>query len=99
MGFWKVLGGILLEQYIDGLIKATPFLEPIADIITTVIIGGITGISITFIVFAIDKIDLFKVNYNENQKQITKKTETAIEVLFEKGDSMISELNLASSEK
>jgi len=90
-------GGIFLEQYIDSLIKATPFLEPIADIITTVIIGGITGLSITFIVFAIDKIDLFKVNYNENQKQITKKIEAEIEVLFEKGNSIVTELNLASS--
>jgi len=87
-----ITGGILLEQHIDNLIKATPFLEPIADIITTILVGGITGLATTFIVFAIDKIDLFKVNANENQKKISELLGNEIEKFFEKGTSIILEL-------
>ena len=47
--------GVILEEYVDDLIKTTVFLEPFADVLTTILIGGITGIAISLAVYYIDK--------------------------------------------
>lgn len=52
-----ISGGILLEQQLEIYLKAIPF----ADLISTVIVGIITGLSTALLVFLIDKIDLLKV--------------------------------------
>lgn len=88
-----VAGGIAVEQYIDNMIKLTPFLEPFADIITTILVGGLTGLASTFIVYAIDKIDLFKVNASEEHNFIIKNLEKNIERMFEEGEEVIGELS------
>ena len=47
--------GVILEEYVDSLIKTTVFLEPFSDILTTILIGGITGIAVSMTVYYIDK--------------------------------------------
>jgi hypothetical protein len=47
--------GVILEEYVDTLIKTTVFLEPFADVLTTILIGGITGIAVSLAVYYIDK--------------------------------------------
>jgi len=47
--------GVIAEEYIDILIKGTAFLEPFADVLTAVFVGAITGLSITMVVYYIDK--------------------------------------------
>jgi len=47
--------GVIAEEYIDLLIKGTAVLEPFADILTSVFVGAITGLSITMVVYYIDK--------------------------------------------
>jgi len=47
--------GVIAEEYIDILIKSTAILEPFADILTSVFVGAITGLTITMVVYYIDK--------------------------------------------
>lgn len=73
--------GVIVEQYIDGLIKASIILEPLSDILTTVFIGAITGIAVTMAVYYIDK----KKNDKDAIKQIiqnTHKSNEKIDILL-----------------
>lgn len=63
--------GVIIEQYIDGLIKASVVLEPLSDIITTIFMGAITGISVTMAVYYIDK----KKNDKDAIKQLMENTQ------------------------
>jgi hypothetical protein len=47
--------GVIAEEYIDLLIKGTAVLEPFSDILTSIFVGAITGLSITMVVYYIDK--------------------------------------------
>lgn len=47
--------GVIIEQYIDTLIKSTAILEPFSDILTTIFVGAITGLAITMTIYHIDK--------------------------------------------
>lgn len=88
-----VVGGIALEQQIDNMIKAAPWLEPFADILTTALVGGLTGLATTFIVYAIDKIDIFKVNAHEKHEFVMDRLETSLDQMFAEGDALVSELS------
>lgn len=87
-----VIGGIAVEQHIDNMIKLAPWLEPFADILTVVIVGGLTGLVTTFIVYAIDKIDIFKVNAQEKHEFVMNRLETSLDTMFAEGDALIGEL-------
>jgi hypothetical protein len=87
-----VAGGIALEQQIDNMLKATPIIEPFADLITTVLVGGLTGLATTFIVYAIDKIDVFKVNDKEEHHFVMNKLEADLNSMFQHGDVLLEEL-------
>jgi len=47
--------GVIAEEWIDMFIKGTAILEPFSDILTGVFVGAITGLSITMVVYYIDK--------------------------------------------
>lgn len=47
--------GVIIEEYIDGFIKASVILEPFSDILTSVFIGAITGITVSIVIYHIDK--------------------------------------------
>lgn len=72
--------GLLLEEYVDKLIiEPTPILKPYADVITTILIGTLTGLAVTMTVYYLDKKrddkklfqNLLK-STNEDIEQITK---------------------------
>lgn len=88
-----IAGGIVLEQHIDNMIKAVPLLEPFADLLTTILVGGLTGLATTFIVYAIDKIDLFKVNDKAGHEFVMAKLENNLETLFAEGEKLIAEMS------
>lgn len=88
-----VAGGIAVEQHIDNMIKAAPMLEPFADIITTVLVGGLTSLASTFIVYAIDRVDFFKVNASEEHDFVIKNLEKNIERMFAEGEEVLGELS------
>lgn len=54
-----VVGGIALAEWLDLQIKLVPPLEIVSDILVRVVSGVATGIVAAFVVYAIDKLDLF----------------------------------------
>jgi len=87
-----VVGGILVEQHIDNLIKAAPVLEIFSDILTSVIIGALTGLATTFIVYAIDKLDIFNVNDKKRHEYVMEQMENKLNCLFDESDFLIEEV-------
>ena len=75
--------GVIVEQYIDTLIKGTAILEPFSDILTTVFVGAITGLAITMTVYHIDK--------KKNDKD-------AIEMLITETDQKLDYLDVKCQE-
>lgn len=74
--------GVIVEQYIDTLIKGTAVLEPFSDILTTVFVGAITGLAITMTVYHIDK--------KKNDKDAVKMLITQTDESFDNIDSMLN---------
>ncbi len=70
--------GVIVEQYIDGLIKATIFLEPFTDILTSIFIGSLTGLAVAMAVYHIDK--------KKNDKD-------AVKLLMQNTDKTYEEIN------
>lgn len=85
-----VIGGIAIEQHIDMMIKATPVLEPITDILTTILVGGLTGLATTLVVYTIDKIDFLNVNEHEKHNFVMEKLELSLESMFAEGNVLIA---------
>lgn len=86
-----VIGGVTLEGCCDGMLKGTPF-APFSDIISSVLVGGLTGLATTFIVYVIDKIDLFKVNEKKKHEYVMQKLEADFDLMFSDGIALIEEI-------
>lgn len=71
--------GIIAEEYVSKLIDATPMLKPFDEIITSIFIGTITGLSVTYVVYYLDK------NKNNND---------AVNELLNQSDRQIDEITL-----
>jgi len=71
--------GVIVEQYIDTIIKTTVFLEPFADILSTVFIGAVTGLAVTMVVYYIDK----KKNDKDAIDDMVSQTDKKLDALFE----------------
>jgi len=83
--------GVIIEQYIDTLIKGTAILEPFSDILTTVFVGAITGLAITMTVYHIDR----KKNDKDAVKLLVKQTDES----FENIDSMLNSVRTIKDKK
>lgn len=87
-----IIGGIAIEESLDKWIKGTAILEPLSDIITNILVGALTGISITFVVYAIDKFDFFKANNKEKHSHIINGLESKLNSMFTESDRLIEKL-------
>ena len=76
--------GVIAEEYIDKLIRGTAVLEPFADILTMVFVGAITGLSITMVVYYIDK--------KKNDKEILQKLHTNTKQKIDNLSSLYTQL-------
>lgn len=47
--------GVMAEEYIEKIIASTTILSPFATILTSVLVGAITGLSVTMAVYYLDK--------------------------------------------
>lgn len=74
--------GVIVEQYIDTLIKGTAVLEPFSDILTTVFVGAITGLAVTMTIYHIDK--------KKNDKDAVKMLITKTDESFDNIDKMLN---------
>ncbi len=78
--------GVLAEEYIDKLVRATAILEPFADTLTAVFIGAITGLSVTMTVYYIDK--------KKNDKDMVKALVADTNEKFKKAEELLDQLEL-----
>lgn len=86
------IGGIVVEQQIDNMMKMAPLLEPLADILTVVLVGGLTGLATTFIVYAIDRMDLFEVNAQQRHDVVMDRLEASLDRMFAEGEALVGGL-------
>lgn len=77
--------GVIAEEWIDTLIKGTAILEPFSDALTAIFVGAITGLSITMVVYYIDK----KRNDKEMFNSLVNDTNTK----FDKLENLLSSLS------
>ncbi len=78
--------GVIIEEYIDNFIKSIVVLQPLSNEISSALMGLITGISITMIVYYIDK--------SKNDKDMIDSLVKQTNDKFEECDILIKELNL-----
>lgn len=78
-----VTGGIAVEELLQKSLASIPVFGMFSDIIATVIVGIVTGLSMAFIVYLVDKIDLFKVNANKCKEYISHVLNEIIDVDIE----------------
>jgi uncharacterized protein (UPF0335 family) len=78
--------GVIIEEYIDKLIRSTGALSPFADILTTVLVGAITGLSVTMVVYHIDK--------KKNDKEAINALIAQTDKKFDNVEKLLGELEL-----
>lgn len=84
--------GIIIEHGIDAWIKATVILAPISDLVTTIVVGALTGIAVTFVVYAIDKLDFFKVRHIRKLDFVLEELEIKINEALCESEELIKQM-------
>ncbi|MBM5459056.1 hypothetical protein H8F21_15920 [Pseudomonas sp. P66] len=79
VGGGVIVGGILLEEAVSKALQAIPFIAPIADITTAVIVGTATAITSTLAVYLVDKADVFGVNRAKRLEHINDELDASLE--------------------
>lgn len=77
--------GVMAEEYVDKLIKTTVVLEPFADTITAILIGSLTGLTVSLVVYYIDK--------KKNDKELFNKLVCDTEEKLNKFDELMKSLS------
>lgn len=85
-----VTGGIVAGESIATMLNGIPF----ADTISMVLAGMISGLGSLFVVFMLDKLDLFGVNEKERHEFIMGKLEPRITLNIERSEAVIERLGL-----
>lgn len=88
-----VTGGILAGESIATMLNNIPF----ADTISIVLAGLISGLGSLFVVYMLDKLDLFGVNENERHEFIIGKLEPRMNLSIERSEAVIKRLGLSYS--
>lgn len=88
-----VVGGVALEEAAEKLILSVPLFAPIAGVLTAVLVGAATALSMTFVCYLLDKIDLFGVVRAERDKQMIGALDTRISAQMALSVSVIEELD------
>jgi len=65
-----IVAGVALEEVVEKLVLTIPFLVPFASIVTAVIVGTLTAIAMSLVVYLIDKMDLLGVIKIEQDRYI-----------------------------
>ncbi len=75
--------GVVIEEVVEKFILSIPFLMPIAQIITVVIVGSITVMVTALLLYLINKLDLFNVIKIEQDKYIIESLDNNIQSKLE----------------
>lgn len=87
-----ISGGILLEQQLEVLISSIPILAPVAGLLTTVLIGSITGIVTTVGVYHIDQFDVMGVINSERIRFVRKELCAQTSVAREQAHNIVNNM-------
>lgn len=87
-----VVGGVVLEEAVEKLILSVPLFAPIAGVLTAVLVGAAIALSMTFVCYLLDKIDLFGVVRAERDKQVIGALDKSISTQMAFSESIIEEL-------
>lgn len=88
-----VVGGVALEEAAEKLILGVPLFAPFAGVLTAVLVGAATALSMTFVCYLLDKIDLFGAVRAERDKQMIGALDTRIDAQMTLSMSVIEELD------
>lgn len=88
-----VVGGVALEEAAEKLILSVPLFAPVAGVLTAVLVGAATALSMTFVCYLLDKIDLFGAVRAEREKQVIGALDTRISAQMALSVSVIEELD------
>ncbi len=76
--------GVLVEEYIDKMVRGTVVLEPFADVLSAVFVGAVTGLAVTMTVYYIDK--------KKNDKEMVKALMANTNEKFENVEKLLGQL-------
>jgi hypothetical protein len=96
-----IIAGVALEEIIEKLVLSVPLLSPFASIATAVIVGSLTAIAMSLVVYLIDKMDILGVIKTQETKYILDNLDKDIdeklrrcESISEKMDEFLSQAPL-----
>ena len=75
--------GVFMEEVVEEFLLSIPFLAPIAQIATAVIVGCLTVTITAFLIYLIDRLDLLNVIKNEKDKYIIASLDSDIKIKLE----------------
>ncbi|MNF03937.1 hypothetical protein D3C80_2033500 [compost metagenome] len=84
---------MVLEEAAEKLILGVPLFAPFAGVLTAVLVGAATALSMTFVCYLLDKIDLFGAVRAERDKQMIGSLDTRIDAQMTLSMSVIEELD------
>lgn len=74
-----ISGGILIEESLQKALTTVPVMGIFSDLISSVILGIVTGLSIAFVTYLIDRVDFFKVNEQKRKEYISSKLDSFLD--------------------
>ena len=90
-----IIGGVVLEEFIEKFILTIPGLGLIGSLVSAVIIGALTGITSVFVVYMIDRLDPLGVNRSQELKALHKHLDAELEAVMGRNDSSLLRLEAA----
>ncbi|HEJ1358776.1 TPA: hypothetical protein SLU92_000601 [Pseudomonas aeruginosa] len=87
-----VVGGVALEESVELLIKAVPFLIPYASVLTAVFVGALTALCMTFVCYLIDKLDLLGVVKAGRDMEVSGRLDAEIEERVSRSQYVANEI-------
>ncbi|NOI69607.1 hypothetical protein [Vibrio owensii] len=88
-----VAGGVLLEEVIDGLVSSIPFLVPISTVVTSVLVGSITGIAMAMSAYIIDRLDLLRIVEVDQHNYVIKALDNNIQENLERSEEIATNID------
>lgn len=85
-----MIGGIALEQFVENQFAAWPIISAFASILAPVVVGSLTALITTFVIYMMDKADLFGARQANEQKTIGQQLDSRIEVRLERIQLLLS---------
>jgi len=85
-----IIAGVALEEVVEKFVLSVPALAPIATLVTSVLVGSLTAISMALISYLIDKIDLLGVIKIEQSKFVLNSLDESIENRLKRCEELVA---------